>query len=426
MSSKHITVRLIRDLLDGRISASAFIQKITDHCGELCAVCRENLAEAQEILGELPRPRPSISRPVIPAGVLTTIERMRRMDEAARHEYLTRLIDRKAGPSTEDLTEGLLAETRLHVPNNPREIVTWATLAHEALIAGGSERHDLLALTFAHLGNGKRLLGETRAAKELLERAQVTATRSRNPEAQAEVGSLRGSLLTRLRRYDEAARELLRAARLIQDRDPSAHAKILIQLGIVADLVGEPKSAIKTTKQALALLEKEHETRLYLYARFNLAQHLFTAERFEECRSVLAEDEDLWNGQEDEWTGLRLWWLEARLALVEGDGRFCERALSAIRRRFADIGKGFDTALVTLDLALLYLKQGRLEDIAPLAEEMLEIFVANEMHPEVFSVLKLMTQELVKARASEEAIKKCYRYLREASIAPTEGVWGAN
>jgi hypothetical protein len=49
----------------------------------------------------------------------------------------------------------------------------------------------------------------------------------------------------------------------------------------------------------------------------------------------------------------------------------------------------YDAAMVSLDLALLYLREGRSEDVKALAEEMLPIFQAQDVHREALAALLL-------------------------------------
>ena len=74
--------------------------------------------------------------------------------------------------------------------------------------------------------------------------------------------------------------------------------------------------------------------------------------------------------------------------------------------------------MVSLALAILYLKEGRTADVQRLAEEMLPIFQAQDVHREALAALQLFQEA---ARQQELTIEKALEvaaYLREARGEP--------
>jgi len=53
---------------------------------------------------------------------------------------------------------------------------------------------------------------------------------------------------------------------------------------------------------------------------------------------------------------------------------------------------GYDAALVSLHLALLYTKEGRAAAVAELAREMIPIFEAQDIHREALAALTVFRQ----------------------------------
>ncbi len=115
------------------------------------------------------------------------------------------------------------------------------------------------------------------------------------------------------------------------------------------------------------MMPPESAPRLYLCGRFNLAWQLFTAGRREEAEDALDVDADLYRRFADPWTQLRLTWLRGNLAESRGDVELAEQAYRETRDGFIAEGRGYDAALVSMDLALLYLRQGRPDSVRHLA-----------------------------------------------------------
>ena len=69
-----------------------------------------------------------------------------------------------------------------------------------------------------------------------------------------------------------------------------------------------------------------------------------------------------------------------------------ERDYLATREGFISQGIGYDAAMVSLDLAVLYLRQGRTAEVRQLAEEMLPLFEAQDVHREALATLSLFLE----------------------------------
>lgn len=99
--------------------------------------------------------------------------------------------------------------------------------------------------------------------------------------------------------------------------------------------------------------------RLYVSARHNLACYLAEGGHTEEAAEMLDENEELYRSFPDPWTQLRVTWLRGDLLAARGDEESAERAYREALGGFVERGIGYDASLVAMDLALLYLRQGR-------------------------------------------------------------------
>jgi hypothetical protein len=106
----------------------------------------------------------------------------------------------------------------------------------------------------------------------------------------------------------------------------------------------------------------------------------------------VAADEDLYRQIPEPWLQLRLSWLRGKIAAGLGEGAEAERLFRETRDGFVRQGNGYDAAMASLDLALLYLREGRAADVLPLAEEMAALFGAQEVHREALAAVLLFQE----------------------------------
>ncbi len=240
-----------------------------------------------------------------------------------------------------------------------------------------------------------------------------------DPAIVARVDDLMGSLRKDQRRLPEAERLLKRAAMqfgLIQADDDAA--RVQINLGAVYNQQKDLHRAIETTRSALALLGPDAELRLHLCGTYNLAFYLAEAGRFEEAAEVLDWNEDMFRRFPEPWTQLRLLWLRGDVAAGQGDLAAAERAYVETRDGFVAQGIGYDAAIVSLDLAVLYLRQGRRAEVRRLAEEMIPLFQAQDVHRETLAALALFQEAARQDRLTVEKALEVVAYLRESRHEP--------
>ncbi|HYU33246.1 MAG TPA: hypothetical protein VEW48_13885 [Thermoanaerobaculia bacterium] len=74
--------------------------------------------------------------------------------------------------------------------------------------------------------------------------------------------------------------------------------------------------------------------------------------------------------------------------------------------------------MVSLDLAILYLKEGRMADVQRVAEEMLPIFQAQDVHREALAALQLFQEAARQQELTIERALEVAAYLRKARTEP--------
>ena len=85
---------------------------------------------------------------------------------------------------------------------------------------------------------------------------------------------------------------------------------------------------------------------------------------------------------------------------------------------FIEEGIPYDTALVSLDLALLYARQRRTADLKRLAEEMVPIFSAQDVHREATAALVLFQDAARREAVTAEMVREVAAFLEAARGRP--------
>ncbi|PYQ59815.1 MAG: hypothetical protein DMF53_18185 [Acidobacteria bacterium] len=319
----------------------------------------------------------------------------------------------------------LVGESRKRVHESAEEALHLAALAR--LVAHRNPRmphcFDLIALATAHMANASRAGGNLREAEDHYSHARYVITHHgvTDTEILARVDHLEGSLRMDQRQFERAEELLTRAAMLYRvSGDKVETVRVLVTLGALYFFRGDTAPAIEATTAALKGLHDSYEPRLYLCARYNLARYLTEDGQYLEASDMLAVDEDLYREFPEPWTQLRLGWLRGKIAAGLGQSDEAERIFLEVRDGFIAQGIGYDAAMVSIeDLALLYLREGRVEDVKRLAEEIYPIFTAQDVHREAVAALMLFQEAARQEQLTVKAVRELVKYLNEARTDPS-------
>jgi tetratricopeptide (TPR) repeat protein len=281
------------------------------------------------------------------------------------------------------------------------------------------------ALASAQMANACRAGGDLPRAEEHFRHVRYLVSREgvTDPLVLAQIDHLEGSLRKDQRRFPEAEALLTRSAMLFRISGATVEtARVLLILGELCFHQGFLNRAIEMVQTALERLSPEEESRLYLSGRHNLALYLAEAGRYAEAAGLVAADEDLYRRIPESWLQLRLSWLRGKIASGLGEAVEAERLLRETRDGFVRQGNGYDAAMAALDLALLYLKEGRTAEVQPLAAEMVALFEAQKVHREALAAVLLFQEaaqrEEVTAGMVREVAGRLEAVRRGAPAAP--------
>lgn len=285
---------------------------------------------------------------------------------------------------------------------------------------GRSLVQDLRTRAWAHLGNARRLASDFLGAEQALAIAESHREGgSADPLEEARVLDFKASLLSDRGQLEEAA-ELIDAVIEIyaEIRDSHRQGRALISKGLFLGYAGRPGEAVPLISDGLARIDRDQEPRLELMAYHNLALFLNDCGRSAEARDLLESFRDAYRKFPDVWTGLRLIWLESRIAFGLGRLEEAEAGLREVRERFLAQGIGYEASMVTLDLACLYLEQGRTAEVKALAREMLPLFLAQDIHRHALAALAAFQQAVETDRITPRLARDVAAYLLRAQRNP--------
>lgn len=309
---------------------------------------------------------------------------------------------------------------------DPEELIMAASLAvafAERLTADGStpqERADLQARAWAELGNARRVADDFPAAELALGRAlDLQGRGTGSPLLFARLMDLTASLYTDQRRFAEAYRLLDCVYEIylhLGDRQSAARA--LISKGISTGYALESEEAVRLLSQGIQQVDAARDPKLMLAAVHGLLWCLLDAGRVDEVETLLAQVRDLYALHGEHFDEVRAQWLEGRVAAGKGREEEAERALLHVRNVFMQDKQPYDAALASLDLAAVWLQQGRTLEIRLLVEEMVEIFRARNIRREALGALLMLHEAVQKDQATAALLQRVAAEFRRLERIP--------
>ncbi len=322
------------------------------------------------------------------------------------------------------LAQLLIEASRGKLPGAPRAALGLAELAAVILthVPWSPIGIELYARTTAHMANALRVTGQLSEASRLFHTARFLLRHEGGGDrlVQAELDHFEGALRRDQRQFAEAELLLRRSVSAYRGEAlPLLAAQSLLTLCVMHLERDDGDEALQAPEQATELLAGEESQRLFFYAQHNRAYALCLIGQNRAARAVVEESQHLYARFGDQLTVLRLSWLEGKIALGLGERKAAESSLLAARHGFLKHGVAYDSALVSLELALLYLEEGRAAEVKQLADEMVSIFEEQEVYREATAALLLFRDAAELERISTPLVRQLMLYLTQADRDPT-------
>jgi tetratricopeptide (TPR) repeat protein len=285
---------------------------------------------------------------------------------------------------------------------------------------GRSLVQDLRTRAWAHLGNARRLASDFPGAEQALTIAESHLEGgSTDPLEEARVLDFKASLLSDRGWFEEAA-DLIEVIIEIygEIRDSHRQGRAQISKGVFLGYAGRAEEAVELISAGLARIDRDQGPRLVLMAHHNLAWFLNDCGRSAEAIDLLESFRTTYHEFQDPWTRHRLVWLEGRIAFGLGQYQEAEAGLGRARKGFLAQGLGYEASMVTLDLASLYLHQGRTAEVKSLAQEMLPHFLSQDIHRQAVIALATFQRAAEMDRVTPHLVRDLAAYLMRAQRNP--------
>ena len=235
---------------------------------------------------------------------------------------------------------------------------------------------DIQARAFAELGNAFRVNDRFTSADKIFEEALESLKQgSGDPHLHARVLDLLASLRSDQRRLEDAIALLDQVHGFyLEAGDPHLAGRALVSKGISTHYLGQPQLAVDTLREGLTLLDLERDPKLISVSHHGLLHALADCGEYQQASRLL-----LRSGLREVFAAepinlLKLRWVEGKIHAGLGRLDTAERAFSRVRQEFLRIGQFYEAALVGMELAAVWVRQGRAAEVQELATEMHEIF----------------------------------------------------
>jgi hypothetical protein len=438
----HSNPAEIAELTHGALSRAAR-QRLVAHLLRGCPSCSRLLAPGLALMQAAPAAlEPSVRRaqPALPGGdpvdpyelpvaraCAAAVRRMRGQLPVQR--------GRRAGPAPVSDAPGqrgplrverLLAASWELRHNDAGEMVRLAELAlfaAERLSPAHYGREaiaDILARVWAELANAHRVAAELPEADQAMARAVGWQHRgSGDPWLLARIADLMASLLADQRRLAEAG-DLLSILHRFYHRNGERHlaGRALISRGIFAGYDNDSRAALAFLTEGLESIDPQADEQLAAQAVQAIVWNLVNCGRFRQARIHLWRSRPLLVRHGGKLHFLRVRWLAGRIHAGLRDFGRAEGELAAARSGFEAAGNPYNAALASLDLAAVWLQQGKTQQVRQLVEEMIAVFRALRIGREAMAALLILREACDRDAASLDQLRSVELLLSEIERQP--------
>ena len=368
-----------------------------------------------------PLDRKNVRRPPSPAD---------REEAEALWELLRSLTGRERRLLVEDTTEfrswalceRVVTASIERAANRPREALDLAELAlriAELAPVDTRFRSRLCGYALASVSNAHRACQDLRTAGDVFLRAGTLWEEGASGDPsllnEAVLPWIEAALRRDQRLYSEARRQIDKALDL--DRG-ELRGKILVTKAHILEVLGDPEGSSAALIEAAALIDARQAPRLSWGIRFNLLVNLCHLGRYQEADTRLPEVRKLAERLGGELDLNLVVWLEGKISAGLGRLADAEAAFLRAREQFEQKKLGYNYALVSLDLSLVLLQQGRTAEVKALAGEMLTFFESQGIEREALAAVRVFCEAARREMATVELARRVGQFLHKAQLDP--------
>jgi tetratricopeptide (TPR) repeat protein len=354
--------------------------------------------------------------------------------ERARHRQALSLLESGGGvhalalhgiPVTGlGVYEALLARSWAVRFDSPQEMIALAEAAVE--VAEGLDPRsygvkrvaDLRARAMGELANAYRVADRLHLAERAFGQAYALLEEGTDdPHLRARLFDLEASFLGTRREFALALPRFRSLAELYRDLgDSHLSGRALVALALYTHYNGDSEEAIRINEEGMRQLDRRREPALFMQAIHNHLLFLVDLGRYNLAKKAIFENRRNLVIYRDRITALRLRGLEGRIYYGLGELASAETAFGDAREGLVKEGMSFYAALVSLELAMVFLRQGRTEEAEAEVTAAREIFLANEIYREYLGSVIYLEECLRRREATAELIEATIKAIRRKEI----------
>jgi hypothetical protein len=196
---------------------------------------------------------------------------------------------------------------------------------------------------------------------------------------------------------------LVDAVEAIHQREGDRHSKgrALISKGFMAANALEDEEGVRFLSQGLTMIDANRDPKLAMSGIFNLIWSLVECRQAPLAETLFNHSRPLFSVQFERKEGIKYTWLEGRIAAALDHGALAEQRFRDARASFEEFRLPAYVALVSLDMASLWLRAGRTSEIMALVEETIAIFQAQGMSRAAITTLLVLREAVRKQQVTE-------------------------
>jgi hypothetical protein len=311
------------------------------------------------------------------------------------------------------LCETLLEKSWSFRYDNPQTMLHLAVLARDvadrldAQIYGEEAVADLQARAWGELANAYRVADDPLRSEAAL--VQALACRKRGsgaPLLRARLAELAATLCCHQRRFPDAFRALDLAQGLyVRHGDPHDAGRMVVKKGIYTGRSGDPEQGIRLLARSLQLIDRERDPKLVFVILHNILLFRVELGEFRDANLQLFEMRPMYVHHAGALDLIKLRGLEGKISAGLGELERAERAFLYVKEEFESRRLLYPAAIVSLDLASIWLQQGRTAEVRRLVGEMVEVFRARYVAREAIAALLMLREAAERDQLSLDLVQ---------------------
>jgi tetratricopeptide (TPR) repeat protein len=272
---------------------------------------------------------------------------------------------------------------------------------------------DFQARAWAEVGNAYRVNEQFDWAETALYHAQgLLEDGTGDILLLARVANIEASLRTDQRRLGEAI-DLLELAYDLYCRAGDLHLanRALIKRGITTHYSGNPQNAVVLLREGLELIDTTRDSQLKATGLQSLIHALTDCGEFQEAGRLLLSSGLRQAFAAEPLSLLKLRGVEGKVLAGLGKLGKAERTFEQVREEFLSREREYDAALVGLELAAVWLRQGKTAQVRELAEEIYETLRGLGVHQEAFRAVLFLREACRQQAVTLGLLQKVHGFL---------------